>query len=100
MWRACREVALPEALRRKLDNFAASGRVFKDGEELFAEESWIQVLIGQGLIPESYDPFVDLQPEARIVNYLNDIARVIAKCVGVMPSHADYVAGQVAAGRM
>ena len=100
LWRACREIALPEALRRKLDNFAASGRVFKDGEELFAEESWIQVLIGQGLIPETYDPFVDLQPEVRIVNYLNDVARVITKCTGIMPSHSDYVAGQVAAGRM
>jgi tryptophan halogenase len=49
------------------------------------------VLIGQGLIPEGYDPFVDLRPEAEIVKYLNDISGVIGKCVMAMPSHAQYI---------
>jgi tryptophan halogenase len=97
MWQACRAIEVPDSLKRKLDNFASAGRIFKDGEELFGEESWIQVLIGQGLIPESYDPFVDLQPEERIVKYLNDIAAVIAKCLAVMPAHGDYVAQNVKA---
>ncbi|PMX76815.1 tryptophan halogenase, partial [Pseudomonas sp. MPR-R2A2] len=48
MWRACREMAIPDTLREKLDLFGATGQVFRFNEELFAEESWIQVLLGQG----------------------------------------------------
>ncbi len=98
MWRHSRAMAIPDSLRRKFDNFAAMGRVFKEKDELFAEESWIQVLIGQGLIPAACDPFVDLQDEGRIVRYLNDIRAVIEKCVAVMPRHADYVAEHVKSG--
>ncbi|CAL4869487.1 Flavin-dependent tryptophan halogenase RebH (plasmid) [Asticcacaulis sp. MM231] len=59
MWRQCRDMDIPEPLRERLALWRAAGRFFKKGEELFADESWIQVLIGQGLIPESYDPFVN-----------------------------------------
>ncbi len=97
LWRYCRDMALPDTLREKLDVFAAAGRVFKVKDELFAEESWIQVLLGQGLIPKAYDPFVDLESEARIVQYLNDIRSVIAKCVTLMPRHVDFVAEHVKA---
>jgi tryptophan halogenase len=91
MWRYCRDMEIPEGLAERLKLWSAAGRFFKDGEELFADESWIQVLIGQGAIPAGYDPFVDLRPEAEVVKYLNDISRVIGKCVAAMPSHAQYI---------
>ncbi len=92
MWRYCRDMDIPETLRRKLDVFAEMGRVFKERDELFAEESWIQVLIGQGLMPRTYDPCVDVQSEDRIVAYLNDITDVVRKCVDHMPSHEEFIA--------
>ncbi len=92
MWRHCREMSLPDTLVQKLEHFAAAGRVFKEGEELFAEESWIQVLLGQDLIPATYDPLVDLQDEATIVRYLNNISGVIEKCVDALPTHAAFLA--------
>jgi len=91
-WRQCREMEIPASLRRKLDNFGSAGRVFRDGDELFVEESWIQVLLGQGLVPEAYDPAVDLRTEAEIHNYLRDIEQVIARCVDGMPDHGAYIA--------
>ncbi len=97
MWAMYRNLAIPDSLVEKLEVFAAMGRVFKVKDELFAEESWIQVLLGQGLIPQAYDPFVDLESEGRIVQYLNDIRGVIAKCTALMPSHAQYVAEHVKA---
>ena len=68
-----------------------SRKVYED-DELFAEESWIQVLLGQGIIPVGYDPLVDVTPEPDIERYLADVETVIGKCVALMPSHADYVA--------
>jgi len=91
MWRYCRDMEIPERLAGRLKLWAAAGRFFKDGEELFADESWIQVLIGQGAIPAGYDPFVDLRPDDEVVKYLNDISGVIGKCVAAMPSHAQYI---------
>lgn len=91
-WRDCRDMAVPDTLQRKMDLFRANGRVFREDDELFTEESWIQVFLGQGVIPAGYDPLVDVTPKAEIERFLNDVETVIGKCVAVMPSHADYVA--------
>ncbi|MCC4293630.1 tryptophan halogenase family protein [Brevundimonas aurantiaca] len=91
-WRDCRDMAVPDTLQRKMDLFRANGRVFREDDELFTEESWIQVFLGQGVIPAGYDPLVDVTPEAEIERFLNDVETVIGKCVAVIPSHADYVA--------
>ncbi|WP_244559596.1 MULTISPECIES: tryptophan halogenase family protein [unclassified Azospirillum] len=90
-WRYCRDMAIPETLQRKIDLFAACGRIFREDEELFAEESWIQVFLGQGIIPRSPDPLVRVQDDAEIAEYLSNITGVIGKCVAVMPGHAAYL---------
>jgi tryptophan halogenase len=91
-WRYCRDMEVPATLQRKSDLFRVNGRIFREDEELFGEESWIQVLLGQGIIPQGYDPLVDVRSEPQIVQYLGNIENVIGKCVDVMPSHADFVA--------
>jgi tryptophan halogenase len=90
-WRANRAVRVPDTLKAKLDLFAASGRVFRENEELFAEESWIQVLIGQGLVPHGYDAAVDIKGEDEIFGYLDNVRKVISACVETLPDHADYI---------
>lgn len=96
-WRYCRNMEIPATLRRKIDLFSANGRVFREDDELFTEESWIQVFLGQGIVPRGYDPLVDIKSDAQIAQYLGNIENVIAKCVTVMPTHADYVAKHCAA---
>jgi len=91
-WDYCRTMEVPATLQRKIDLFAANGRIFREDEELFAEESWIQVFLGQGIVPRGYDPLVDIKSDAQVAQYLGNIEAVIAKCVKVMPAHADFVA--------
>lgn len=90
-WDYCRTMEIPETLRRKIDLWMANGRIFREDEELFAEESWIQVFLGQGCRPRGYDPMVDMKSQAQLTQYLGNIASVIRKCVDVMPDHAEYV---------
>ena len=97
-WNHCRTMAVPDTLQRKIDLFAANGRIFREDEELFAEESWIQVFLGQGVIPRSPDPLVRVQPDAEIERYLSNITEVVAKCVAVMPGHDAYLDRICAAG--
>ena len=48
-WDHVREMDVPDSLAERLELFRSSGRFFKhNAQELFAEESWVQVLLGQG----------------------------------------------------
>lgn len=90
-WRHCRDAAIPDSLQNKIDIFKANGRVNREGEELFAEESWIQVFLGQGIIPTNYDPLVDLKSEKEIREFIENTGTVIQKCVATMPAHKDFI---------
>jgi tryptophan halogenase len=96
-WNHCRDMSIPDTLRHKMDLYGSSGRVFREGGELFSETSWVQVMNGQGIEPRGYDPLVDLRPEAEIRKYLADIENVIRKCSDVMPTHAEFIAQHCAA---
>jgi tryptophan halogenase len=82
---------LPATLKRKIELWRSNGRIFREDEELFSEESWIQVFIGQGVIPRDHDPLVELKSDPQIAKYLGNIALTIRKCVDVMPPHDDFI---------
>ncbi|MFZ6815469.1 tryptophan halogenase family protein [Undibacterium sp. Rencai35W] len=96
-WKACAEMAIPDTLAHKMDLFKTSGRLLRIDNELFAEVGWLQVLEGQNLKADSYHSLVDLQSEADIIEYMESVREVIAKCVDVMPDHAAYIAHHCAA---
>jgi tryptophan halogenase len=98
-WNYCRTMPIPDTLQRKLDLFRSNGRVFRDGNELFAEPSWLQVMVGQRIVPQAYHPFADLRPEAEVADYVQHVAQVIAKCVAAMPTQAEFIAAHCAAPR-
>jgi tryptophan halogenase len=98
-WRHCQAMEIPDTLQAKIDLFNSNGRVYREGAELFAEVSWVQVMFGQGLRPQSYHPLVDLHTKDEITAYLSDVQTVIKKCVDVMPTHAEYIAKNCAAKR-
>jgi tryptophan halogenase len=39
--------------------FRETGRSFRALNELFAENSWIQVMLGQGITPEQHQEYVE-----------------------------------------
>jgi tryptophan halogenase len=88
---------IPETLQHRIDLYASNGRIFREGSELFAELSWVQVMNGQGIRPQGYHPLVDLRSNDEITAFLGDIQAVIKKCVDVMPTHAEYIAKHCAA---
>ncbi|MFL6657003.1 MAG: tryptophan halogenase family protein [Massilia sp.] len=91
-WNYCRTMSVPETLQRKMDLFASNGRIYRQQDELFTEMSWLQVMVGQGIIPRAYHPFADLRPEAEVAAYLQNVEQVIARCVQAMPTQADFIA--------
>ena len=68
------------------------------GQELFSEPSWLQVMLGQGLRPRRHHPLADRRPREQVAAFVDDVRRVVRRCVDVMPLHADFIAALPAAG--
>jgi tryptophan halogenase len=88
---------IPETLQRKIDLFAASGRLFPSDLDLFAEPSWIAVLLGQGVMPRRHDPLVDAFDEAFLKGQLSRLAGLIRQTAQALPTHEQFIARYCAA---
>lgn len=95
-WNYCRTMSIPDTLHHKMELFRANGRVFRENAELFSEISWVEVFLGQNVMPRGYHPLVDALPEEKIASFLDNVRSTIRRCVRVMPSHAEYVGQQCA----
>ncbi|WP_440874139.1 tryptophan halogenase family protein [Thalassotalea sp. PLHSN55] len=90
-WRYCKTMPIPQGLKSRIDLFEESAQAFKTDGELFGETSWIQVMIGQGLMPQSYHPIVDNMSDQELKNFLDTIKNSIAKRVDSLPHHLDFI---------
>ena len=90
-WNQCRNMAIPPELQANIDLFRDSGRFFRNGNEMFAEISWIQVMVGQGILPQAYHPLVDLVSEQDLQKFIASVGRTISDCVDVMPAHQAFI---------
>jgi len=90
-WRAARDMAVPESLQHRIELFRETGRVFRIPNELFAENSWIQVMLGQGIMPRQHHQTADLMGDAELTHFLEGIRTTIARTVAQLPSHQQYV---------
>ncbi len=94
-WRYCREMAIPDSLSEKLDLFRSAGRIVRYNSELFDVPSWLQVMLGQGVVPARYHPMVDAAPEADLQRYIDMNAQETRAQVDGLGDHAGFVARMV-----
>ncbi|WP_310385596.1 tryptophan 7-halogenase [Roseateles sp.] len=90
-WRYCREMDIPASLRHRIDLFRETARVFRVPNELFAENSWIQVMLGQGLLPQQHHQVADLMGDAELGRFLGAIRAQVDQTVTQLPAHQAYV---------
>jgi len=96
-WRQCAAMAIPDTLEQKIELFRETGRVFRKNEELFAESSWIQVMMGQGIMPQSYHPVAAKLRQEELDHFLGSLRDMLARTVAGLPSHQEYISGYCAA---
>ncbi|MCH1491097.1 MAG: tryptophan 7-halogenase [Luminiphilus sp.] len=90
-WRHCRTMEIPESLQHRIDLFKETGRVFKVPTELFGENSWTQVMLGQGLHPEQYHPIVNMMDEQELRDFLGGIHGSVERLVSQLPEHQRFI---------
>jgi tryptophan halogenase len=61
--------------------------------ELFAENSWIQVMLGQGMMPDQHHPSADLMGDEELNGFLEGIRKQVERTVAQLPQHQAYVEG-------
>jgi tryptophan halogenase len=97
-WNYCRAMAVPDSLTAKIEYFRQHGRVIIEEDDLFKEANWVQVLIGQGIMPESFSPLTLNVGEADLDGYFDSLRQIYARTLAGMPTHAQYIARHCRAG--
>ena len=64
---------------------------FKEDNDIFAENSWSQVMLGQGIMPEQYHPIVNMMSDKELENFLNGIKGSVDDLVDQLPSHQQFI---------
>jgi tryptophan halogenase len=84
---------VPDTLRFKTEMFRRTGRVPEPSYDLFHPTSWVAVLLGQGIVPESFDPMVDGVVPAEAAAIMEGMRKVIAETAQAMPTHQQFIDG-------
>ena len=90
-WRYCKDMEIPAELKHRMELFKQVGKSFQVEGELFRLDSWTQVMLGQGIIPESYHPMIDLMPERDLNFFLKNIAADVDKNLASLLAHDEFI---------
>ncbi len=90
-WRDCQSMAVPELLAHRIQLFRDTARVCLNTDELFAENSWIQVMMGQGIKPSGHHPVTRLMDSRDLGEFLGEIRKEAARSFIKLPKHQDYI---------
>ncbi|MEC9214865.1 MAG: tryptophan halogenase family protein [Pseudomonadota bacterium] len=90
-WDHCRNMELPDSLKHRMELFERSARVFKPQDDVFAENSWVQVMMGQGLTPQGYHNIAQAMSSEQMTAFLKGIQHEVAQTVAKLPQHGAFV---------
>jgi tryptophan halogenase len=95
-WDQCRAMPIPDTLAEKIALFEEAAIIVRDDNELFTEEGWGQVMIGQGLEPRSLSPLTEAIPRDELADYLAKLAHSYRSAAAALPTHAEFVESMLA----
>jgi tryptophan halogenase len=90
-WRACREMRIPETLAHRIELFRENAHAFQADGELFRVDSWIQVMLGQGIRPRHYHHFARMMNDADREKLLTSLRSSVRDAVERLPKHQAFL---------
>jgi hypothetical protein len=60
-------------------------------DELFAENSWVQVMMGQGITPASHHPITRNMDNRNLADFLGEIRKDVARTMMKLPRHQQFI---------
>jgi tryptophan halogenase len=90
-WSECRTMAIPDSLAERIALFRDGAHAYQAADELFRVDSWVQVMLGQGLMPHSHHAIGELVPSEPLRQALATLAAHIDAAVARLPTHSEYL---------
>jgi tryptophan halogenase len=90
-WDYVRNMDIPETLAQKIDLFRSNGRLFRFEDELFGEANWQSVLMGQGIMPERWDPMADALDVNVVAKQVQGIRDAVRETALRLPTHQEFL---------
>lgn len=91
-WRYCNSMEIPNSLAHRIELFRQSAILGNSGDELFRIDSWLQVMLGQGIKPATYHRIADAMPTAQLRQALGQLKGRVDSVVAQLPSHEAFIA--------
>ncbi len=92
LWDYVRTMPVPDSLHDKLELFRSRAALPNYQFGLFARDSWLAVLIGQGIEPSHYDRMADVFPLESLDEKLTAFRERVRTNVAAMSSHSEFIA--------
>jgi len=86
-WKEATSIELPESLGHSLSLFAERGRLPYYEEETFTRDSWLAVLLGQGVEPRRTDPLADVVPVEQVAHSIAKYRQAVKTFVESQPGY-------------
>ena len=90
-WRRNSAMSIPDTLQHRLSLFRETGRVFQAEGDVFGENSWTQVMLGQGLMPASYHPIVDMMSDRELHQFIQHQQKKVDLIIQQLPDHNTFI---------
>jgi tryptophan halogenase len=90
-WRQCRDMDVPASLQHRIQLFRDSARFTPAAGDLFAENSWVQVMMGQGIQPRTHHPITRQMDNASLADFLGTIRKDVARTLMKLPRHQQFI---------
>ena len=74
-----------------MDLVGAKCRIHREFDELFTEVAWLQVMLGQGVMPAGWHPLADRIDESQMGRFLTSIQKIIGGTVDKLPNHEAFI---------
>jgi tryptophan halogenase len=98
-WIDAREMDVPERIVRKMDLFRANGTLVKENFDIFLESSWLQVMLGQGILPRDYHPLADTLSDEQLRDKLRNTKATKEQPLPKIPAHDEFLRSFAGAGQ-
>jgi tryptophan halogenase len=90
-WRDTRNMDVPERITQKIELFRSNGTLVQDQHDIFLEPSWLQVMLGQGVMPRDYHPIADGLSDEQLQDKLANTLRLKKEPLPKMPGHDRFL---------
>ena len=91
LWRACREMSIPDSLAHKMETYKACGALLQQENESFKPASWLAIYDGMGVFPQRSHPSVCNLGEQLVLQWITQMRTMLQQVSGQCLSHRDFL---------